>query len=208
MVKAIHKLKQKTARMIVKHRRICRHKKLTMKQDKIRRKRMSCFLLTLAVLLLIIPGFIMLRHKFSSVITHNEAAEQNQELYSIGSIIYRHLNAYPAYCRKAGYELTHYPKVFLTNYEQELIIFDLIARTKNLTPNIIIEHIQKGFSHVIQKSISREFKQLQKQQNGPSTPSDAEICRYIDENTSTWFETERKSDIDRLREFAQFHQSH
>lgn len=211
MVRTIRKLKRKTARIIVKH-RMCRNGKLTIARDKIRRKRMSCFLLTLAVLLLIIPGFIMLRHKFATLSVDNELTEQNQELYSTATIIYRHLHAYPTYCRKNEYTMLYYPKVFFNTYNSDLTTFGQAARRQGKTPDLIIAQIQNGFSSIIEKSIRKEFSRLRrrglKQKDNQPVQSDEEICRYIDENAAMWFETEKKADIERMQEFAKSYQTH
>lgn len=211
MVRTIRKLKRKTVRMIAKH-RMCRNGKLTIARDKIRRKRMSCFLLTLAVLLLIIPGFIMLRHKFATLSVDNELTEQNQELYSTATIIYRHLHAYPAYCRKHEYSMVHYQKVFFNMYNDDLATFGRVARRQGKTPDSIIGQIQNGFSSIIEKSINKEFYQLRnrglKQKDNEPVQSVTDVCRYIDENAALWFETEKKVDIERMQEFAKSHQTH
>ena len=63
MVRAIRKIKRKTAKVIIKHRKYYRSR-LTAAQDKKRRKRMTAFLLGLAAILLLTPWLLCLRHKF------------------------------------------------------------------------------------------------------------------------------------------------
>ncbi len=205
MVKVIRKIKRNTARMIVRH-RMCRNGKLTIARDKLRRKRMSCFLLTLAFLLLIIPGFVMLRHRISTIMTEQETTAQNQELYTVGTIIYRHLHGYPTYCRKKGYTLKNYVKVFIDTYDDDLVVFDLISREYGLTPNTVISEIKNAFSPVVQKSIGKEFGRLRQRglvtKDNKPIKTDEQICRYLDENTADWFKTEKKADIEQIHTFA------
>ena len=205
MVKVIRKIKRNTARMIVKH-RMCRNGKLTIARDKLRRKRMSCFLLTLAFLLLVIPGFVMLRHRISTIMTESETTAQNQELYTVGTIIYRHLHGYPTYCRKKGYTLKNYVKVFIDTHEDDLVVFDLISRENGLTPNTVISEIKNAFSPVVQKSIRKEFGRIRQRglmtQDNQPIKTDVQICRYLDENTRDWFQTAKKADIEQIHTFA------
>ncbi len=205
MTRTIKKLRNKTVRMVAKH-RMTRKGHLTLARDKIRRKRMSCFILTLAFLLLIIPSYIVLQHRFNSLLRTQEVTEQKQELNTTGAIIYRHLNAYPAYCRKVGYNMVHYSKVFTAENEVDLQRFDRAAQRVGLRPDVVINQIQQDFSDIIQKSIKKEFKRLRERgitsSNAQLIKTDEEICRYMDENASLWLKTEKKSDMEKIHTFA------
>lgn len=206
MPKTIRHMKRKTARMLVKHRKHYRGR-LTATQDKIRRKRMSFCILTLAVALLIIPGFLFLRYKLSTQTTDSQEIQQNQALYSVAAIVYRHTQAYPTFCRKKGYIMLHYRQTFLLDNKDVLLALDATVRKNNLTSDNIIRQIHQGFSPVVQKSIAREFTRLRNNgltnANGQPLTTDEAICQYIDENTSMWLKTEKKKDIDALTTLAE-----
>ncbi len=204
MVRTIRKVKGKTARIIGK--RMFRKGRPTLARDKIRRKRITCVILTMAILLIIIPGYMILRHKFNTMAVNQEQTVQNQELYSVAGIIYRHMNAYPTYCRKAGYTMEQYPKTFMSEYEDDLIVFGQVARQIGLSPEGVINQTARDFSTVVQKSIGKEFTRLRKRglttQDNQSVQTDEEICRHIDENAANWIKNEKKSDTDVLQNFV------
>lgn len=202
--KTIHHLKKKATGMMTE-RHISHKHCLTQVQEKARRKRMSCYILTLAVILLVIPGYIFLYHRLE-VKSDNIETIENQELYSAAGVLYRHINAYSQYCRKAGYTMVSYPRVFLSEYEKEILVFEKQAYQKGLYPDKMVRKIQNDFARVVQKSISKEFDRLRKQ-NGirsdmqkPAT--DEEICRYLDQHASDFLKTDKKADIEKLKKFG------
>ncbi len=205
MTRTIRKLKSKTARMVVKH-RMTRKGRLTLARDKVRRKRMSCFILTLAFLLLVIPSYIILQYRFNSLLDNQELTEEKQELHTTAALIYRHINAYPAYCRKVGYNMVHYPKVFTAENEANLIAFGAAAQRVGLRPDAIMNRIQQGFGTVIQQSIRKEFKRLLNRgivaSNAQPIKTEEGICRYMDENAALWLKTEKKTDMDKIHAFT------
>ncbi len=205
MARTIKKIKSKTARMVVKH-RMSRKGKLTLAQDKIRRKRMSCLILTIAFLLLVIPSYIVLQYRFNSLLAKENLTEQKQEIYTMGMVIYRHTNAYPLYCKKAGYDMIHYSKTFMSENEPDLIAFHTAAQQLGLHPDMILNQMRQGFSTVVQKSIGKEFKRWRERGivTAHATPvqTDEAMCRYIDENAALWLKTEKKADMEKLHEFV------
>lgn len=205
MPKPIRHIKRKTARMIVKHRKRYRGR-LTAAQDKLRRKRMSFFILALAVALLIFPGFMFLRYKLTTQSVDTAEIRQNQALYSVAAIVYRHTQAYATYCRKKGYIMRHYRQTFLAENKDVLMSLDATVRKNEQTSDRVIRQIHQGFSSVVQKSISREFARLRNRgmtgENGQVLTSDTDICQYIDENTSVWLKTEKQKDIESLNNLA------
>jgi len=189
MVRAIRKIKRKTAKVIIKHRKYYRSR-LTAAQDKKRRKRMTAFLLGLAAVLLVTPWLLCLRHKFLESQLSQEDVSVHQTLHTIANIVHRHHNGYPEYCKKKGHLLVNYPIVFTETFKSDLIVFNTVARKNNLTPAGIMANIQREFASVSEKAIQKEFKKLTNGQlktvDGKTIRTEKELCQYIDANPKEW----------------------
>lgn len=189
MVRAIRKIKRKTAKVIIKHRKYYRSR-LTAAQDKKRRKRMTAFLLGLAAVLLVTPWLLCLRHKFLESQLSQEDVSVHQTLHTIANIVHRHHNGYPEYCKKKGHLLVNYPIVFTETFKSDLIVFNTVARKNNLTPAGIMTNIQREFASVSEKAIQKEFKKLTNGQlktvDGKTIRTEKELCQYIDANPKEW----------------------
>lgn len=201
MVKTINKIKRKTARIIVK-KRIKYRNRLTLAQDKKRRKRITNILMLLAVLLILLPGYLGIRHKLSTHQITDETITLNQELYTLANLVYRHKTGYANYCRKQGQSLKSYPNAFVETYKSELIIFNQKAKEIGLPADKIIAKIQKEFAVVSEKSIHKEFKKLltKRIQNTDGTviQTEKDLCLYIDTNPQDWIQR-HKSSLDQIK---------
>lgn len=209
MVKTINKIKRKTARIIVK-KRIKYRNRLTLAQDKKRRKRITNILMLLAGLLILLPGYLGIRHKLSTHQITNETITLNQELYTVANLVYRHKTGYSNYCHKQGQILKSYPNAFVETYKSELIVFNQKATESGLSADKIIAKIQKEFAVVSEKSIHKEFKKLltKRIQNTDGTiiQTEKDLCSYIDTNPQDWIKRHKgsleqiKTSIKRIQE--------
>ncbi len=193
--KAIKKIKHQTARVIVKQR--MRRKKISAEIDKKRRKRLSSFLLIMAAVLLIIPGFLCLRHKYLADRLSVDEVAENQELFSLANVIYRHYIGYGDYCKKKGVLLQNYPATFFQIYNPQLLAFGKKVRAHGFTPDKVLSKTKKEFAGISEMSIQREFKQLiQKRfqdKNGLPIQTEENLCIFIDENPTLWMEKHAES---------------
>lgn len=204
MVRAIKKIKRKTARIIVKRRLQSRHK-LTVQQDKARRKRLSTLLLIMAGCLVFFPSFMWLRYKFARTPVRQEVIETNQELFLLGNMIYRQYIGYGAFCQKQGVHLVFYPKAFYDAHQDELFVFGHAARQSGFTPDKILEKAQKEFAAVSESSIQKEFNKLIhkriQDETGTVIQTHEELCRYIDAAPAKWFERQQTR-LEQIRSVA------
>ena len=191
MVRTIKNIKRKTARIIVK-KRIKYRNRLTLAQDKKRRKRITNILMILSFVLLLVPGYLGFREKLKTNYIDTETINLNQELYTIANLIYRHQHGYPNYCRKLGQPLNIYPPFFVKTYETELLVFQQKAKETGISPDKILAKIQKEFSVISEKSINKEFKRLipKRIQNkdGSIVKTESDLCIYIDKNPQIWID--------------------
>lgn len=185
---------------------------LSENEDKKRRKRLSCFILGLAVLLIIGPSFFFLKHRFpaTSLLTQQAAAQKDQEIMTLASLIYRHFNGYDAYCIKQGYRMNSYPKLFAKRFQNEMIILDQKAKEQGSSLEGVLNQIKQQFGPVFDRIIETELKTL-RQQEAAKNPevaskiqhiSSADICRWIDENTTLILSDPENEDFIRIRQLA------
>lgn len=188
--KAIKKIKRQTARVLVKQR--MKIKKISAEIDKKRRKRLSSFLLIVAAVLLIVPGVLCLRHKYLTERLSVDEVSENQELFSLANVIYRHYIGYGDYCKKKGVLLQNYPATFFQTYNPELLAFGKKVRAHGFTPDKILSKTKKEFAGISEMSIRREFNQLIQKRfqdnTGKVIQTEENLCTFIDENPTVWME--------------------
>lgn len=205
--KTLNKIKRQTARVIVRN-RMRKRQAISSETDKKRRKRLSGFLLITAFALLVVPGIVCLRHQIlNERMSQNEISE-NQELFSLANVIYRHYKGYESYCGRQGVMLKNYPKAFYDAYNKELLIFGHQVRAHGFTPDKILTKIEKEFASISEISIQREFNRLiqnrfQKKDGGP-VQTEADLCRFIEANPAVWM-NEHEETLKSIREFAKNH---
>lgn len=180
-------------------------------EDKKRRKRLSCFILGIALFLIIGPGYFFFIQRFSTASRFSEQKiiEADQELMTLASLIYRHFNGYEAYCAKNGYKMQQYPKAFVAAFQSEMTLLDQQAREQGLSLESLLNKINVQFGPAFDRIIATELKELQQvvlaNQKTPeslenTTVSVQDICRLIDENAALILSEPANEDFIRIRQ--------
>ena len=178
---------------------------LTESEDKQRRKRLSCFILVLAVLLVVIPAGFLLRHRIQKDMSSQQTQEvlYNQKIKTLSLLIYRHYIGYDEYCTKIGIPLNVYPSEFSNIFSKEMLLLRQNIEKKGeqgLSADFL--KIKDQFSRVLDKAIKADFNDLRtffasRQKMGQAL-TDNEICVLLDMHAKEVLSDERNGALGRI----------
>ncbi len=185
--------------------------------EKKRRKRLSCFILALAIILVITPVLFFWKQHFSHSLQwmSSEKIEnrQEQEMMTLAALIYRHFNAYEAYCMRHDYPMHKYPKSFAVTFHKEMSVLDKRAKEHGRSLEGLLNQVNRQFGPAFDRVLSKELKKMrdllaQRQvggidKNGAHKLSVTDVCRLLDEHADIILTNPQIADFILIRKTAQ-----
>lgn len=162
---------------------------LSESEDKIRRKRLSYFILALAVLLVVVPSILLLKHRVEVSVfpVSKQELHHDQQSITLSMIMYRHYIGYDEYCTKLGVPLSNYPAKFMSKFQKEAdFLRGYLKGSRGEELGSVFSKIRYKFSRVLNKTISADFDKMnlifQKEyQLDPSQTENTAVCQLLEE---------------------------
>ena len=102
-------------------------------------------------------GFLL---SFGSLFWHRPQQQNDEKLGLALASTYRMTEGYAGFCRKQGYEMTRFPKVYNEYFRPEIEIINRRLKPYNLTMEQAWEFFRIKLNTVMDESIMREFSAL------------------------------------------------
>lgn len=161
---------------------------LSESEEKRRRKRLSCFVLGLAIVLIAIPSIFLLKHRVQTFFSADTQIEvkKNQDLMTLALLFYTHYRGFDEYCTSKGQPLTIYPERFMAAFPLEFTILTDKAKEYGIHgTEKWINQLKKRFEKPLEKTVVIKFVEIKKffEQNSENklNLSDQEVCKLLDE---------------------------
>ena len=212
MLKVLKKTYRRTQK---KRKRVCKvfdrgNCFLSESEDKRRRKRLSCFILVLAILLVVVPSLFLLKHKVEVSVfpVSKQELQHDQQSITLAMIMYRHYVGYDEYCTKLGVPLNFYPAQFMAKFQKEadfLRVYLKGSRGEEL--GSVFSKIRYKFARVLNKSVASDFSHMKTafqknfQLESPLL-TDKDICLLLEEKTSDILSKELSGDYVRIKKIS------
>ncbi len=184
---------------------------LSESEDKQRRKRLSFFILGIAVILLMVPSFFFLKHKIKTSMfpTTEQEVQFNQKTMTLSLIIYRHYIGYDEHCTKMGVPLNNYPAVFISSFQPEADFIKNYFQDKTESDlSKDFSRLKYKFSRVLDKSISSDFVKMQQifisEFSLPQEKISAkDVCHLLEERATDILKKSIHPDFQRIKSLSQ-----
>lgn len=183
---------------------------LSESEDKLRRKRLSYFILGLACLLVVVPSLFLLKYKIEVSVfpVSKEEMYNDQQINTLSLIVYRHYIAYDEYCTKLGVPLNEYPAKFMGEFQNEVDFLRGYLKGKRASDlESIFSKIRYKFSRAVDRTTISDFDHLKivlekEYQLESSLFSHKDVCHLLEEKAGDILEKGLSSDYKKIHKIG------
>jgi hypothetical protein len=182
---------------------------LSESEDKRRRKRLSYFILGLAILLVTVPSIFLLKTRIEQHIFVSSEQEilKEQKTVTMVMTFYRHQVAYVDYCKSLGVSLVAYPTAFNEYFlTQKSVLEDYLKTHRKLTLHQAFTRLKNKFSYALQRAVEADFDKMAidlKQYVPEQTQlTHTNVCQALETNAQTIINSYNHADYLNIKDIS------